>query len=196
MPTGYTAAVADGMITSLRDYALSCARGMGALIMMRDAPHDAPIPERFEPSSYHDEQLAEARKRLQDLYDMTNAEADMAAADAHAAAVARCEEANLRDCAIAERYEVMLSQVKAWEGAPEGLKEFMISQLQDSASFDVISERTTPPAQSGEDWRAAEIEKAQRDVRYHTAERAKEIGRTEARNAWLAQLRAALEGVE
>ena len=45
MPTGYTADIQDGKITTLREYALSCARAFGALIMMRDDPHDAPIAD-------------------------------------------------------------------------------------------------------------------------------------------------------
>ena len=65
MPTGYTASVADGRVTEFAPFALQCARAMGALIMMRDEPHDAPIPERFEASDYYSKSLAEARERLE-----------------------------------------------------------------------------------------------------------------------------------
>lgn len=80
MPTGYTADVASGKITSLRDFALICARGMGALVMMRDEPFDAPIPERFEPSVFYKKHLDEAKQELAALRAMTAEDADNAAA--------------------------------------------------------------------------------------------------------------------
>jgi hypothetical protein len=36
MPTGYTAAIKDGI--SFEKFVWDCARGMGALVMMRDEP--------------------------------------------------------------------------------------------------------------------------------------------------------------
>lgn len=51
MPTGYTANVPDGI--TFEQFVWQCARGMGALVMMRDEPTGAPIPERFEPSDYN-----------------------------------------------------------------------------------------------------------------------------------------------
>lgn len=53
MPTGYTAAVEDGTITEFDDFAWQCARAFGALIMMRDDPMSAPIPQKFEPTAEH-----------------------------------------------------------------------------------------------------------------------------------------------
>ncbi len=50
MPTGYTDAVKDGI--TFDQFVLGCARGMGALVMMRDEPSGTPIPERFEPSRF------------------------------------------------------------------------------------------------------------------------------------------------
>jgi len=62
MPTGYTYPVQDGKITELRDFALLCTRGFGALIMMRDEPMDAPIPETLGANTqYHDEALARGK---------------------------------------------------------------------------------------------------------------------------------------
>ena len=49
MPTGYTAPVQDGKIVTLKDFAWCCARGMGALVTMREAPSDAEIPRAVLP---------------------------------------------------------------------------------------------------------------------------------------------------
>ena len=65
MPTGYTAAVQDGSITTLRDYALQCARGFGAFLHMHDEPFDTPLtlPPPAD-TSYYDKRIAEAERIL------------------------------------------------------------------------------------------------------------------------------------
>ena len=45
MPTGYTAGILEG--ETFEQYALQCAKAFGALVMMRDEPSDAPIPDQF-----------------------------------------------------------------------------------------------------------------------------------------------------
>ena len=77
MPTGYTAAIADGV--TFEQFALNCARAFGALIDMRDEPSDAPIPERFEPSNYHEKKIAEINDELVRLKEMSQDEAKMVA---------------------------------------------------------------------------------------------------------------------
>lgn len=62
MPTGYTANVHDGI--TFEQFVWQCARGMGALVTMRDEPTGAPIPERFEPSDYNAKRLQEAKDEL------------------------------------------------------------------------------------------------------------------------------------
>lgn len=80
MATGYTCDVSDGKITTLRDFALRCARAFGALITMRDEPFDAPIPEKFEPhTDYHDKAIREAREQLEKLSAMSPAQVAKAA---------------------------------------------------------------------------------------------------------------------
>lgn len=53
MPTGYTVGIADGKITTFEQYAMTCARAFGALVMMRDDPFDAPIPEEIKVADYY-----------------------------------------------------------------------------------------------------------------------------------------------
>lgn len=195
MPTAYTADVADGKITDLRSFALQCARGMGALIMMRDEPWDAPIPERFEPGTYNAERLAEAKELRQHLYNMTNSEADedaKAEFEEKAAAKAKwlADKAERR-----ARYNAMLAQVEQWEGPPEGLKEFMLDQLRigrDGDCPDNDRYYDEPVALTGSEWRRLKLEKVADDIQYHAAENAKERERTESRNGWIARLRASL----
>jgi hypothetical protein len=196
MPTGYTAAVADGTITELTPFAMQLARGMGATVMMRDEPWDTPIPERFEPSAYNADRLAEACAERDRLYAMTDSEAEKAALVEYEEDCAARDKYFADKRAQRERYDAMIAKVREWQGAPEGIKEFGLEQLERGREFDCAEPFTywkDIELLSGADWRRTQIEKVQKDIEYHTVEDAKERARTEGRNAWLAQLRASLE---
>lgn len=195
MSSAYTASVADGEITELKPFVMQLARGMGALVMMRDEPWDAPIPERFEPSQYNAERLAEAITERDRIRAMTSAEADAAAkAEAeefdHRAADYRARQAEQR-----ARYQVMIAKVEAWEGAPEGIKEFALSQLSESLEFDCPERSSwspTRPSEDGVEWRELKIAELDKSILYNAKTQAEEEARTEERNAWLVQLRKSL----
>ena len=195
MPTGYTAGVVDGSVTTLREFALQCARGMGATIMMRDDPMDAPIPARFEPQTdYQDKRIAASRERLAELKAMTPEQRNAACAAYNETMRADNAKAIEDKTEKRRRYDAMIEQVEPWEGAPEGLKAFMLEQLRSSRDFDCEADPTRymPKEQSVDEWYQDAMTKAERDIGYHEGERAKEISRTADRNAWLDQLYASL----
>jgi hypothetical protein len=198
MPTGYTSRVADGTVTELEPFVLDLARGMGALITMRDEPSNAPIPERFEPSSYNADKLVGLRAERKRLYEMTDAEAEAAAVAEFAKDEAEMVSYLAKRREERSRYEAMIAKVKAWSGAPEGVKEFGLEQLERGMEFDCgkpgheLDYWKKPVRLSGEDWRIAQLEKVSKDIEYHSVEDAKERARTDSRNAWIAQLRASL----
>jgi hypothetical protein len=199
MPTGYTAAVQSGEITEFRDFAMQCARAMGACITMRDEPAGTPIPERFEPhTKYYDEQLAKAEARLAELKAMGPGAAERAAAAAHAEAIRAIESRTAKRDEHRRRYEAMLAKVREWTPPTDdhgGLREFMIEQLTSSIDFDTSDCGCEPPvALSWQDWLSEQIRKAEQDIGYHAKKRAEEIARTERRNEWIAALRRSLEG--
>jgi hypothetical protein len=196
MPTGYTADVQDGKITTLEQFAWQCARAFGACITMRDDPSDAEIPERFEPETkYHDAAIASAEGTIALLESMTEAEAEQAAAEQYEAendqrARYRNEKAEYR-----QRYTSMLEKVNAWRVNPElaELRKFMLEQLQSSIESDCSEyPQPTPEKLSGATWKERRLVHERQSIAYHKAEREKEIQRTAGRNAWLAQLRADL----
>ena len=197
MPTGYTAAVVEGI--SFRDFVMRCARAMGACIMMRDDPHDAPIPVRFEPSDYHTKELKRVEKELAELKSLS---------DSQASAKARSEakkESTDAERIIREKneqrgkYEAMLSQVRAWvPPTPDhaSFKQFMIEQLTGSIDFDCDTKYYLDKKQlvlSGPEWKAGRLKSLLHDLDYHKREHAEEISRTESRNDWIAKLRESLK---
>lgn len=196
MPTGYTAAIADGI--GFEQFVMSCARGMGALVMMRDHPMDAPIPERFEPSDYHARKLEEANAALAKLRAMSDDETATAAQEAFAAESKANADAIARNMELRGKYEAMLVQVQAWTAPTpdhDGFKRFMAEQLTESIRFDCNDgyyEKHRPVQKTGAEWQAAQIANELHNVEYHTREHAEEVKRTEGRNQWLAALRASL----
>lgn len=193
MPTGYTAAIADGI--DFETFVMRCARGMGALVMMRDEPMDAPIPERFEPSDYHTRKIEESNVALAKLHAMSEDETEVAARESFDAETKTNSEEIARHCELRGKYEAMLKQVRSWNAPTpdhESFKKFMVDQITESISFDCDEsyyEKHKPNQKTGAEWLANKIAEATRDVEYHTAEHAKEIERTEKRNSWLGALR-------
>lgn len=192
MPTGYTAGIADGKIRTFREFALQCARGMGALVSMRDEPLDAPIPETIEPRSYHTEQLAKAHDRLAKLKLMSIDEAQFEAAQEHKKEEERYVVRKMENAEQQARYDRFIAETRVWEGAPAGLKEFMLSQLTESKRFDCYEPDAPETPMTGQEWLAVKTSKAERDIDYHQKEEAKDIARAKECTEWLQQLRASL----
>lgn len=194
MATGYTHPIADGTLTELRPFALACARQFGALVMMRDAPADAPIPERFKPSDYHVKAGAEEETRLAALRSMSQADIERACAEANQKAIENYRAALEEGRQTRARYEAMLAKVRAWTPpTPDhvGLREFMESQIVESIRWD-CHESAAPVPQIPGDWHAAALDHAERMVAYHAKEHEDEIRRAAERTAWIAALRASL----
>ncbi len=199
MPTGYTAKIAEGQ--TFEDFVFAAARAMGALIMMRDDPLDAPIPDEFKPSNHHIEGLQHAKDRLAALDAMSPKEAK-AAADA--AFEKQTKEAAERLVKVREEraaYEAMLAQVRDWEPpTPDhvGVKDFMAEQIESSIKFDCDSTESyyakdgAAERLSGVAWRMKEREKAEWSIAYHTKEHDGEVERAKGRTAWVKALRESL----
>jgi hypothetical protein len=197
MPTGYTHPVQEGKITTLREFAMNCARSFGACINMRDDPADAAIPERFEPhTAYYDEALTKARAILDELPRLSTNECERRATAAHADKLDNHRRYAREKEEHRARYEALLAQVEGWHPPADlgELRKFMLDQLAQSIDFDCSTKYASPEPEklSGEAWRDSELSQAARDLAYHTEERRKEIERTEDRNRWIALLRKSL----
>lgn len=197
MPTGYTADIKDGI--SFKTFAMNCARAFGACITLRDEPGGGDkIPEFFEASDYHAQQVEKARAALAEFHALTPSQHMREASKAWDAAetfrIVRLEELGVQRKA----YEDMLAKVKAWAPpTPEhdGLKEFMRSQIAQSIDFDCDESyyAIPTPRMTGEQWAAKRLAELQRDLAYHQKEHAAEIERAGSRTAWVKALRASLE---
>lgn len=194
MPTGYTAAIADGI--TFDKFAMNCARAFGALVMMRDEPMDAPIPEKFEPTRYHLERVTAARTRQAELEAMTPAMTELAAEGAYRIALEHHEKYVAEKNALRDKYNTMLAQVEEWTPPTkehEELKKFMREQIEESLRFDcTIYDESKPELMTGARWLDAEMARAKTDIAYHSKEHTKELERTSSRSEWVRALRESL----
>lgn len=197
MPTGYTADVQSGKVTDFREFAWQCARAFGALILMRDDPTGAPIPQRFEPETkFYDRMIEDGKKARAELKDMSIEHAAKEAAAEHRDALAAWNSRRIERDAEKLRYLSMIEKVQAWQPpSPEhqGMKDFMLEQLNSSLKFDCTEYSGPPEPMTATAWLARKNEKAVRDISYGIENREREIERTESRNRWLAQLRDSLK---
>ena len=199
MPTGYTADIKNGI--TFKKFAMNCSRAFGALVMMRDDPADAPIPKSFQPSRYHKDRLAEAKAELARLQKMPIVTAGLAAEGEYQESERRRLAALNKSRELRDKYAEMLAKVRAWKPPTtdhEGLKEFMIEQIESSIDFDCNEKYWNKKSvrQAGAEWLSAKIEKAKRDIAYHTEEYEKECKRAKERTEWVSALRKSLSESE
>lgn len=194
MPTGYTADIENGM--SFEDFVWRCARAFGALIMMREDPMDAPIPAEFKPDDYHAKESEKARARLYDYERMSVDEARDESDRKRGEHEKMIAEMNAKSRALKVKYDAMLARVREWQPPTkdhEGLRDFMIEQIESSIRFDCGDYQPDPmPVLSGKDWKARQIEKARTDIAYHETKQIEEEKRTHGRNEWVSALRASV----
>lgn len=195
MPTGYTAAVQDGTITELVPFAMHCARAFGALVLMRDAPTNAPIPEAFAPSPFYLQRQREAEQRLAQLRTFSPLDAQRACQQEHTAATARWRDRCIEQAKQRARYQAMLDQVRGWAPPSKGHDQFhvfMQDQLVESLRHDCEDDEPAPRLERWPDWLHARIHRAYSDILRGQQEYAKELARTAERNDWLSGLRQSL----
>lgn len=199
MPTGYTAAIKDGI--TFQQFAMNCARAFGATITMRDEGGDgSSIPERFEPNPLYRQWKETAEAELAALDAMTPEEVEAAALDDYI----RAENSRLTYLQEArelrEKYEAMLKQVKAWTPpTPEHTRyhAFMIEQIESSINFDCGEGSWSEPTErlDAETWLKVRRDSLLSDIRGHGRLWEEEVERTEQRNRWISDLRASLSAV-
>lgn len=193
MPTSYTYPVCEGKITDFNEFALSCARAFGALIMMRDDPANAPIPDEFKPSDYHVTAMARAEERLAFLRSLSPDDAESEAERDYEMKLDSARAYNRSQIEADARLEAMAAKVEAWEPpTPDhaGLKSFMLEQIGISKNGDYRSpepERLTGPA-----WLEREIKSAVDRISSARVSNEEEIERARGRTEWVKQLRKSL----
>lgn len=193
MPTGYTYAILEG--ATFEEYALQCARGFGALVMMRDEPSDAPIPDSFEVSPYYRGKLELAKKEFARLNDLTKKGWQKEMDTNYEEAKKKNEAFRQKNLADKAKYEAMLVKAKAYKAPSaehEGYAQFLVSQIEESINFDCSYSYPNPKKQSLEEYIQSTLKKAQDDIVYYNKSYSEELDRVASRNKWIKELKQSL----
>ena len=180
MPTGFTAKILEGI--TFQQFAMNCARATGSLIMMRDDPMDAPIPDSIPPDTrYYDDRLAEATKELKEAQEATPEYCKTKADEEYTKAMAEWTSRITEDKDTKAKYEAMLAKVEEWKPPTpkhNDMKRFMIEQIESSIRWDCVGEaRTKPKKLTAKQWRARTIRYAKNDIKYTTRHIKEEVAR-------------------
>lgn len=193
MPTGYTAPIINEGIT-FKQYALSCARAFGALLPMRDEPSNAPIPDEFKASDYHEKELVKAKKELTD-YMLLDEDALLKLYEyEQQKEIEQHNKWNAQKDEQRAKYEAMLLEAEAYIAPSEdhvGYREFMIKQIKESIDFD-CTHFEAPERLSFIDWKSKYLKHLHWAVEYHAKCNDEEVQRTRDRNKWIKQLKESL----
>ena len=75
MPTGYTAGIEDGKITTGKEFLKLCTRAFGIAIDLKDEPLSVPTPTKFEPDTYYKKRLEDEKANFEKFKAMSFEEA-------------------------------------------------------------------------------------------------------------------------
>ena len=194
MPTDHTKPVKDGTVTNFNEFAWSCARAFGPLVTLRD-DNNATIPVAFKPSPYYTERLNALYAELDELREITPEMAEEKVEEIYRAAMTGWKERRERNRVEQNRYQDMLLRVYAWTPpTPDHLelKNFMVSQLEDSIGLDCGYDIRPPVRLPGCVWLSEKYRSLRESLKYAAEDHYKEGERTRERNAWIQALRTSI----
>ena len=132
MPTGYTAYIEDGDITTGKEFLLLCSRAFGVAIDIRDKPLSVPTPTHFEPNEYYKKRYDDAVKRLEEGRCLSFENARNRMRSEHIKRVEDAKRYVKKMTEINKRYADVRSQVEAWtppSAEHNGIKTFALEQI-------------------------------------------------------------------
>lgn len=197
MPTGYTAGIIDGEITTFEQFATQCTRAFGATIHMRDNPMDSPYEPRT-PSDYHTNSIQSKRERLEEIESMsdekivedfnTQLEEDLKYHQT------KMEE----DKRNLEKLNSMLESAKSWVPPTEDhqpFRNFMIEQIESTIKVDgdpsyhvnkmVGIKKQMEEGINPKEYREETIQEIKSQISYHETEYQNELVRCKDSNDWM-----------
>jgi len=187
MPTGYTASIYDDI--SFGDFVLNCARNFGALIHMREDSMKAEIKLREE-SNYYEKRLEEELEEFEKFTNMGGEEAFRLCAEAntkmHKDWLRHLEETKKKVSQLLS----MRKKVIEWKPPTDdhvSLRNFMLSQIDETISFDCDTPTTLEPYEPAE-WLTLQIEMAERGIEYAKKNLKKQKVKSNDTNEWIREL--------
>jgi hypothetical protein len=197
MPTGYTAGIIDGEITTFEQFATQCTRAFGATIHMRDNPLDSPYEPRT-PSEYYVNSLQSQREKLEETKTMTD-EAIVRDFENLLNDSLKYHERELEKTKVnLGRLNSIMESAKSWVPPTEdheGVRDYMIDQLEITIKADgdpsyhvnkiVQAKKELEEGIDPKVYREEKIKESEDRIAYYEGEVQKELERCKQSNDWM-----------
>jgi hypothetical protein len=197
MPTGYTAGIIDGEITTFEQFATQCSRAFGATIHMRDNPLDSPYEPRT-PSEYYVNSLQSQREKLEEMKTMTD-EAIVQDFENLLNDSLKYHERELEKTKVnLGRLNSIMESAKSWVPPTEdheGVRDYMIDQLEITIKADgdpsyhvnkiVQAKKELEEGIDPKVYREEKIKEIEDRISYYEGEVQKELERCKQSNDWM-----------
>jgi len=197
MPTGYTAGIIDGEITTFEQFATQCSRAFGATIHMRDNPLDSPYEPRT-PSQYYVNSLQSQREKLEETKTMTD-EAIVQDFENLLKDSLEYHERELEKTKVnLGRLNSIMESAKSWVPPTEdheGVRDYMIDQLEITIKADgdpsyhvnkiVQAKKELEEGIDPKVYREEKIKEIEDRISYYEGEVQKELERCKQSNDWM-----------
>lgn len=197
MPTGYTAGIIDGEITTFEQFATQCSRAFGATIHMRDNPLDSPYEPRT-PSEYYVNSLQSQREKLEETKTMTD-EAIVQDFENLLNDSLKYHERELEKTKVnLGRLNSIMESAKSWVPPTEdheGVRDYMIDQLEITIKADgdpsyhvnkiVQAKKELEEGIDPKVYREEKIKEIEDRISYYGVEVQKELERCKQSNDWM-----------
>lgn len=204
MPTGYTAHIEDGEITTGKEFLRLCTRAFGIAIDVKDEPLSTPTPSSFEPSPFYKESYDRALKKLEEVNKMTFDEAKIQMRADYEKRISDYKRYAERETAMNEKYAKVRKEVEEWippTEEHEGLKKFALEQIDMCVTKQkYINEYLEKSKEEFDDSDEAVqkyindiVDYYQRDIERSYKSWQEELERTRSKNEWMTKFLESLE---
>lgn len=194
MPTGYTAYIEDGDITTGRDFILLCTRAFGIAMDIREEPLTVPTPTVFEPDvKYHTDCLSKAIAEKARLTEFSKEEWHKECVKDREKRIKDAKKHYEDDLELDKKYLKIKHEVEEWN-APDNCKEikkFALEQIKISR----------PDLSHDHEWMAlaeqeidedeffdVHMKSIERDITYHQERIAEETKRANEKTQFMKEL--------
>ena len=204
MPTGYTAYIEDGEITTGKEFLRLCTRAFGIAIDVKDEPLSTPTPSSFEPSPFYKESYDRASKKLEEVNKMTFDEAKIQMRADYEKRISDYKAYAEQEAAMNEKYVKVRKEVEEWippTSEHEGLKKFALEQIDMCVTKqEYIDEYLEKSKEEFDDSDEAVqnyindiVDYYQRDIERSYKSWQEELERTRSKNEWMTKFLESLE---
>lgn len=132
MPTGYTAYIEDGEITTGKEFLTLCTRAFGVAIDLKDEPLSIPTPRHTEPDSWYENAYKRAQKTLKEAQSMSFEDAKKTLIGNYEDNIQYYTKRVKELTSLKDRYDKIRNEVEQWVPPTDDhkeLKKFALAQI-------------------------------------------------------------------